>query len=83
MNRVAQDEVRGGTGLGPRNLDPFRPIMIAMILAAVAGLMVLILLLSPRKRVRRPRRGRIFVFRGVANGEIRQQTASIERATLA
>ena len=68
----------------PQSLDPFRPIMIAMILAAVVGLMVLILLLSPRKRVRRPRRGRIFVFRsGVANAEIRQQTASIERATLA
>ena len=67
MNRVAQDEVRRGTSLVPRSLDPFRPIMIAMILAAVVGLMVLILLLSPRKRVRRPRGGRLFVFRsGVA-----------------
>ena len=46
MNRVAQDEVRGDIGLVPQSLDPFRPIMIAMILAAVVGLMVLILLLS-------------------------------------
>ena len=81
---MAPDEVREGTGLMTRNPDPFRPVIIAMILAAVVGLMVLILLLSPRKRVRRPRRGRLFVFRNtVANAEIRQQTASIERATLA
>ena len=87
MNRVAKDEVRGGSGLVLRNLDPFRPLVVAMILAAVAGLMVLILLLSPRKRVPRPRRGRLFVFRsGVAEDvlqEMPQQTAPIARATLA
>jgi hypothetical protein len=67
MNRVTQDEVREGTGPALRNPDPFRPVMIAVILAAVVGLIVLILLLRPRKRVRRPRGGRLFVFRsGVA-----------------
>jgi len=46
--------------------------------------MVLILLLSPRKRVRRPRGGRLFVFRsGVADEKIPRQTAPIARATLA
>jgi hypothetical protein len=60
MNRPAAEAIRarhaGSTRLGLRNFDPIRPVVVALILAAMLGLTVLILLLSPRRRARRPER---------------------------
>jgi hypothetical protein len=57
MNRPAAEAIRarhrGSVRLGLRNFDPVRPVMVALILAAMLGLTVLILLLSLRRRPRR------------------------------